>query len=420
MNSREQQGLAIAATCKITTRDGQWFVPSRSQNAKYTVSPDMANPRCTCPDFELTGRPCKHVYAARFVKQRELFETGDEQAAAPVPAESPLVSVKRTTYPQKWAAYDRAQYTEKAHFQVMLRDLCRDIPDPPANPQGGRPSVPMRDQIFAAIFKVYSTVSCRRFNTDLQEAKEAGLIGHAPSRSSIFRVFESPETFEILKAMVVRSAAPLKAIEENFACDSTGFSGCRYDRWFEEKWGTPTNRKLRAWVKCHIMCGVKTNVVTAVEIHGQNASDTVQLPALLATTANQFSVKELSADLAYSSHDNLISVMVTGAKPLIPFKKNATHGQGGLWSKMLAYFHIHRDEFLSRYHLRSNVESVFSAIKRKLGDSVRSKTDVAMKNEVLAKLVAHNIMVVNHEAHELGIDPGFGTESSVGPKLAAV
>jgi len=47
---------------------------------------------------------------------------------------------------------------------------------------------------------------------------------------------------------------------------------------------------------------------------------------------------------------------------------------------------------------------------------VRSKIDVAMKNEVLAKLVCHHICCVNQEAFELGIDPGFGAESSVAPK----
>src|SRR5262245_29226805 len=60
-----------------------------------------------------------------------------------------------------------------------------------------------------------------------------------------------------------------------------------------------------------------------------------------------------------------------------------------------------------RLRQRSNVESTFSMIKRKFGDSVRSKTDVAMKNEVLAKPVCHNICCINQEAHGLGIDPGF-------------
>src|ERR1700733_12459855 len=59
-------------------------------------------------------------------------------------------------------------------------------------------------------------------------------------------------------------------------------------------------------------------------------------------------------------------------EPLIPFKCNATPAQGGLWSTMLGYFVLHRDEFLSRY-------------------SVRSKTHLAMRNEVLVKLVCRNL-----------------------------
>jgi len=50
-----------------------------------------------------------------------------------------------------------------------------------------------------------------------------------------------------------------------------------------------------------------------------------------------------------------------------------------------------REEYLWHYHQRSNVESTFSAIKRKVGDSLRSKGDVSMVNEVLCKILAHNI-----------------------------
>ena len=46
-------------------------------------------------------------------------------------------------------------------------------------------------------------------------------------------------------------------------------------------------------------------------------------------------------------------------------------------------------------------------IKRKFGDSVRSKTDIAILSEVLAKVLCHNVVVVIHEMHELGINPGF-------------
>jgi len=46
-------------------------------------------------------------------------------------------------------------------------------------------------------------------------------------------------------------------------------------------------------------------------------------------------------------------------------------------------------------------------IKSKFGDSVRSKTEVAQVNEVLLKVLCHNICVVIHEMFELGIEPDF-------------
>jgi hypothetical protein len=56
----------------------------------------------------------------------------------------------------------------------------------------------------------------------------------------------------------------------------------------------------------------------------------------------------------------------------------------------------------------------FSAVKRVFGDSVRSKTPVAQTNEVLLKLLCHNIRVLIHEMHELGVTPGFrATEETV-------
>jgi hypothetical protein len=47
-------------------------------------------------------------------------------------------------------------------------------------------------------------------------------------------------------------------------------------------------------------------------------------------------------------------------------------------------------------------------IKRKFGDAVRSKTDTAMVNEALLKVLCHNLVVLIHEMYELGIAPVFG------------
>ena len=71
------------------------------------------------------------------------------------------------------------------------------------------------------------------------------------------------------------------------------------------------------------------------------------------------------------------------------------------------YFSLHREEFLAHYHRRSMIETTFSMVKRKYGDGVRAKSDTAMKNEVLAKFVCHNICCVVAAIYERGIDPTF-------------
>lgn len=45
----------------------------------------------------------------------------------------------------------------------------------------------------------------------------------------------------------------------------------------------------------------------------------------------------------------------------------------------------------SEYNLRSNVESRFSAIKRKYGGSVKAKKIEGMRTEILCKGIAHNL-----------------------------
>ena len=77
---------------------------------------------------------------------------------------------------------------------------------------------------------------------------------------------------------------------------------------------------------------------------------------------------------------------------------------------MYGYFQFRREEFLAHYHKRSNVESTFSMVKAKFRDHVRSKTDTAMKNEVLCKVLCHNICCVIQAQCELGIEAKFWDE----------
>ncbi len=393
MNLRQQQGIKLAAQRIIRRQGNLWIVPSQTgDGTRYTV--DLAAEKCSCPDYQLHRRKCKHIFAAHAASSRE------HNANSAVIEKT--VMATRPTFRQNWSAYNLAQTTEKDKFQKLLYELCAGLPTAP--PRKGRPPVSLGDAVFAATFKVYSTLSGRRFMSDLREAHRRGWISRVPCYNTIFNILESDELFETLRGLVVRSALPLRTVEVDFAPDSTGFSTSRMIRWVDVKSGKESRQ--HDWVKVHATCGVKTNIVTAIEIGEPNAADTKQFPPMLATTAKNFKVVEISADKAYISKANFNLVDAVGAKAFISFPENSKVGTG-VWAEMFGYFMYRRDEFLKHYHKRSNIESTFSMIKRKFGDGLRSRTDAAMKNEAVCKFLCHNIAVVIQEMHELGIETEF-------------
>jgi transposase len=403
MDRRQLKGLEIAARSRILFKDDAWLVPSqRPGGGTYRVTIGT-EPSCTCEDFGLTGKPCKHVIAARIVCERD---HGGKAAALDTDAVA-----KRKTYQQDWPAYNLAQTTEKHRLRVLLHDLCRGIPNPPRDPRKrGRKPVPLADRLFACAFKVYGTLSSRRFACDLGDAHEGGHRSRAIHPNKVNAFLEDPALTAHFQARSARSSLPLRAVETTFAPDSSGLGVCRFVRWYDEKYGV--HRSGKDWVKVHLMCGTKTPIVTAVEILDRNAADSPQFPSLVKATAANFTVVEVAADKAYLGNDNLELVEGLGGTAFIPFKSNAQPDtQGSLWEKMFGYFQYRRDEFLAHYHRRSNVESVFSAVKRKFGDSVRSKTDTAMTNEVLCKILCHNICCVILAQCELGIEAVFWDET---------
>jgi transposase len=402
MDLRELKGLEIAARCKIEFKDNAWLVPSQSTNVKYRVVLTPGASSCTCEDFQLHQKVCKHIHAARLVQERDYGGQAPIVVADAVP--------KRPTYKQDWEAYNEAQITERHRLQVLLHDLCRGLEDPPREPTlGGRKPTPIADQVFVCVFKVFSTYSSRRFGCDLKDAHEKGYLSKPlhPNKANTF--LEREELTPVLRSLITKSSLPLRAVETTFAPDSSGFSTGRFIRWYDEKYGVEKSGK--DWVKVHIMTGVQTHTIVAAEIHGRDAGDSPILPSLLKTTKDHgFDVREVPADKGYSSIENVTAIYEAGATPYIAFKSNNTGYSGGLWEKAYLFYALHREEFLKRYHQRSNVESTFSMIKRKFNDYIRAKGDVAMTNEVLAKLLCHNICVLIQSQCELGIEATFWGE----------
>ena len=398
LTAREERGRQIAKMGGIREVGARFSVPSQTPGSPpYLV--DLVDQTCTCDDYELRRKPCKHYEAV-------LSWIAAEGKVANDVVE--IKATKRKPYRQNWPVYNAAQTREKEMVAKLLADLCAGLQTAPQQRRRGQQPLRLEDKIFAAAMKVYTTFSGRRASTDIRDFAENGFIKEAPAYNSVFRTMEDAATTEILIRLIEESAAPLAAIENiagQFAQDSTGFSTVTYDRWFDQKHG-----KLHAeheWVKLHIMVGTVTNVVTGVRVSGE--ADCPLLPDLLKQTARRFKVNEVSGDKAYLSKDNLEAIDKIGAVPFIPFKSNSVgmSHKSALWKRMWCHFTLKAEDFLAHYHRRSNVESTMWMIKSKWGGSVRSKLPTAQMNEVLCKVLCHNLVCLVHAILEFDIDAEF-------------
>ena len=395
---RMMRGALIAAAVNIKKTPVGYKVPSQSGQGNYIVNLDGDAPYCSCPDYELRRVACKHVYAIEYIIRREELSDGSTVETRAV----------RVTYSRDWRNYNAAQVNEGDHFLVLLRELCDTVEQPEYT--FGRPSLPLSDMLFGMGIKTYSTMSGRRAMSDIRSAESRGLLDKVPSVASCWRYMEKPEMKGLLQSLIERSALPLASLETHLSPDSSGFASKSYLRHFDKKWGKETREAV--WTKAHIMSGSLTNIVVAADVTNEASNDSPYLRQFLNIAAPNFNIKEVSADKAYLGKKNLRAIEAVGAIPLIPFKVNsvpftANHGRDRVWERAFYYFNLHRGDFLARYHQRSNVESTFSAIKRLMGASLRSKTPAAMVNETLLKILCYNITCLVHAMYEFGIHPEF-------------
>ena len=232
-------------------------------------------------------------------------------------------------------------------------------------------------------------------------------LSHVPHFNMLFKAMNSEQITPVLQELIRVSSFPAKILEDTYAIDSTGVSTSMFSRWMEKKYGKDKEQKKRIWVKAHAMVGVKTKTIVSMEVTLGNKGDSPQFIPLLEKGKEGAKILDVCADKAYSSRANLEAVTKIGAIPYVPFKENATGKAMGsrVWKTIYNYFILHQEEFMDHYHQRSNVESVFSMIKRKFGNNVRSKSFIGMKNEILAKAVVHNICCLIAASFEFGISP---------------
>lgn len=377
-------------------------------------------PKCGCEEFTKQGiryRTMKtlswtQTYKCKNCKRK--FKGRYQQASEPEVFQYQSKKLK----PRNWKAINDSQTNEKKMFLNLLEELLDQITIK-ENHEPGRPGKNIKDIIFCMMLKTYTGLSSRRLISDLETSQKDGYIESHPSFSTLMAYYNDKRLKPLLTTLIELSSTPISRLdEEHFCADASGFSTSKFGRWFDHKWGE--EKEKRIYRKAHIAIGVKTNIVTSIVLTDQYGADCPQLKQLVKRTAINFDIKEFSADKAYISRENLETIAHAGGTPLIPFKSNTRkYGSrnGLIWKTMYTYFKDHPQDFFRRYHMRSNVESCFNQIKSKFGDSLMTKNFEANLNEILCKILAHNLTTLIRCYFEFNLQSNFRTEHPIKQEL---
>lgn len=226
------------------------------------------------------------------------------------------------------------------------------------------------EHLSALLIRFFCKLSYRRTKQLLD------LLGiRCPSKSSLHRTAKKLDGRFWQRAIKATSGCPYLV-----AIDSTGFSRLNPSYHYLKR----IDGKIpKVPVKLSAAFDTHKKKFCAANVRVLSSHDIRDAKALLL----QSKPKILVADKAYDARWIHELCKKLGIKPHIPVRNwgNPRFKNMGLRMKSIEEFN------LRTYHRRELVESAFSAIKRKFGSSVSSKSVRTIRTEIYGRLVCHNL-----------------------------
>ena len=234
-------------------------------------------------------------------------------------------------------------------------------------------------------------------------------LSSIPSKSTIGAAYKRipKEYLDRLNDMLVEHI-DVKSV----AGDSTAMSNDRRLAWLSVR--TADDKIKKGWLKIHTLIDIKTRVILKVEITKGTAGDAPAMTDILKRLESLRSKPDkgdATFDSAYLSRDFCTLLSDLGWTPIIKPKSNTTSNAKGSWAwkEMMQLYENDQDQFDGRYHQRSIVEAVYSAIKAMYGNSLRTRLVPTQTVEAMTHVILYNIeMVVRAQ-----IDAGRLTEQDI-------
>src|SRR3989344_2245297 len=258
------------------------------------------------------------------------------------------------------------------------------------------------------IIHKFPNLSLRRARGFLLLLRKFGIINSdIPCFKTLSNYRENNCLQVILDKLIEESSKPLSAIEHDFATDATGIRKNLFSSWYSIR--CQKEIKKRDHLTIHITTGVKSNIVTALNVEIKSGNDNKIFREHVDKTAENFKINEWSGDGKYWCKANCKKINEVGAKPYFKVWKNWSGKSRGCmqWKLMNLESKNNPKEYGKHYHKRSNVESTNHSKKVLHGNKVYSHLTSSRVNEETLRWINHNINVLNRAKHEWKINPKF-------------
>ena len=179
-----------------------------------------------------------------------------------------------------------------------------------------------------------------------------------PTTIRSFVYLESEALTPIIQGLIAESSRPLAAIETDFAVDSTGFGTSQFFRYFSEKYGAKGSgeRVEHDWLKCPRHGRRQDQRRDGRRHHRSQGPRRTAVRTARPSTAERFTIAEVSADKAYSSRASPGRRRWSRRNAVSPIHaptRSAPLSAHRCWNKLFHYFSLQREEFVAHYHKRS-------------------------------------------------------------------
>ncbi|MCX6748971.1 MAG: transposase [Candidatus Pacearchaeota archaeon] len=261
----------------------------------------------------------------------------------------------------------------------------------------GRPKANFKDIIKALCLMSYNGMSYRRTQSDLRWMLENELIKSIPPRSTLNDYSNDENTLKLVERLIQVSALFFNDNEDTLIIDSTWFGQRMYSGGFREVYDKE-HAPLEKVRKMHIACLKNSKIIAFAKATSGTKHDSPFFEEIVSTVSkNGFHIKTILADAGYSGKNNYALCRDLGIMDVfIDFKSNATlrRAKSDIWREKLRLYKEQKEIWNQSYRFRVLIEGVFSAIKRKNLNYLRSKKENARDVEVLLKALVYNLTII--------------------------